>query len=79
MGLELEVDTIADKTDIGTGDNKGMTSLHLASLRGHLEVAQLLIEKGRDVTVANKDGWMPLYCASEGGHLEVAVTIKVSG
>ena len=34
----------------------GQTHLHLASLDGHMEVTQSLVERGTDVTVQNEDG-----------------------
>ena len=42
------------------------TPLMMAALKGHLALAQLLIERGADV---NKPGWAPLHYAATGGHV----------
>jgi ankyrin repeat protein len=39
------------------------TALYFASLNGHLEVVQLLLEKNADVNIANKSGQTPLHVA----------------
>lgn len=41
------------------------TPLMMAALKGQLDVATLLIERGADV---NKTGWTPLHYAATGGH-----------
>ena len=48
------------------------TPLHLASRSGHVEVAQMLIERGADVSAQDKGGETPLHLASHSGHVEVA-------
>lgn len=54
------------------GYSEGMTSLHLASREGHIEIARFLVECGADAR-APDDYWRtPLHLASERGHLEVA-------
>ena len=47
------------------------TPLHLASQRGHVEVARVLLYHGADVTAQNGSGWTPLHEASAEGHMEV--------
>lgn len=42
------------------------TPLMMAALKGHLGIAQLLIERGADV---NKTGWAPLHYAATGGQV----------
>ena len=53
------------------GGDRGATPLYMACLFGHLEIAQLLVEKGVDVDKAMNDGTTPLYFACMFGHLEV--------
>ena len=48
-----------------------VTSLHLASKWGHLEVARSLREYGVDVTAQDESGWNPLHLALSGGHVEL--------
>jgi ankyrin repeat protein len=48
------------------------TPLHLASERGNLKVACMLIERGADVSALDKYGHTPLHLASKAGKLEVA-------
>ncbi|MBG9386943.1 ankyrin repeat domain-containing protein [Caenimonas aquaedulcis] len=42
--------------------------LMMAALKGHLDIAKLLIERNADV---NKTGWTPLHYAATGGHLAI--------
>ena len=46
--------------------------LHLASANGHLEVAELLLERGAEVDVQNENQETPLHLTSEDGVLEIA-------
>ncbi len=48
------------------------TPLYLASQGGHMEVAQMLIERGADVSAQGKYGNTPLHLALEYRHVEVA-------
>ena len=47
------------------------TPLHLASIRGSVEVARVLIEHGADPTAQNEDGLTPLHEASKWGRMKV--------
>ena len=48
------------------------TPLHLASGKGHVDVARLLVEHGAEVTVQDNDGSTPLHFAVWAGNLDVA-------
>eukprot|EP00092_Neocalanus_flemingeri_P050457 GFUD01058328.1.p1 GENE.GFUD01058328.1~~GFUD01058328.1.p1 ORF type:complete len:178 (+),score=60.57 GFUD01058328.1:116-649(+) len=41
-------------------NNKGSTSLHLASCEGHVEVVKLLINCGADINLVDRSGWSAL-------------------
>jgi ankyrin repeat protein len=58
--------------DVNTrGFNKKETPLHVASRRGHVEVAQLLLELGADAEAQDHDRSTPLLLASKDGLAEV--------
>jgi hypothetical protein len=49
----------------------GMTSLHLASREGHIEIVHFLVKCGADARAPDNHWTTPLHLASERGHLEV--------
>ena len=53
----------------GFSDN--VTPLHLASEKGQVEVARMLIERGADEAAQNEYGDIPLHLASRKGEVEV--------
>src|SRR5574337_289668 len=65
--------------DVNAADEYGWTALMRASLRGHLEVVQLLIANGAWVHVKSNEGWTALMRASLAGHLEVVQTLLAQG
>lgn len=56
------------KTNVEIRTAQDESPLMIASLKGQLEVARKLIERGADV---NKPGWAPLHYAATNGHLPV--------
>jgi ankyrin repeat protein len=56
------------KTNVEFRTAKDESPLMLAALKGQLDLARKLIERGADV---NKTGWTPLHYAATGGHLEL--------
>src|SRR5258708_19298670 len=58
-------------TDSSLGDRDLCSSLCLASARGRLIVAELLIEYGADVNTRNQNQETPLELASAHGELEI--------
>lgn len=56
------------KTDVDARTLQDESPLMMASLKGYLELAKQLIERGGDV---NKTGWTPLHYAATGGHVEI--------
>merc|ERR1711974_455453 len=55
------------------------SSLHWASLNGHVEVVKSLIQAGGDVNMQSESGWTPLHCASQNGHVEVITALLAAG
>lgn len=55
-------------------DQYGLTSLHVASLKGYKDAVMLLIEFGADLECEDAEGHTPLHLAVEGGSTE---TIEV--
>ena len=47
------------------------TPLHLASGRGHVDFARVLLEHGADVNSQDVEGWTALHHASQAGYTEV--------
>jgi len=56
------------KTDVNMLNAQGESALMMAALKGHLDIAARLIQKGADV---NKTGWAPLHYAASHGHLAI--------
>lgn len=57
----------------------GVTALHVAAQGGHLEVVDLLIESGADVTILDDEKRSPLLLAVKGNHGEVAKSLVKAG
>jgi ankyrin repeat protein len=53
--------------------------LHLASLNGHKEMIELLINKGIDLNEKDKESKNALDLASERGHKEIVELLKNKG
>ena len=66
-------------TDSSLGDRDLCSSLCLASARGRLIVAELLIEYGADVNTRNQNQETPLELASAHGELEIIRLLLTSG
>ena len=52
-------------------NNRGETSLHKASLYGHLDIIRLLVSAGADVNALNKDGFTPLHYSAAGVDMNI--------
>ena len=73
----IRVKRLVEEQGIGTEsiDRNGETLLHIASYKGHLDVARYLLERGAKRNTANKGGWTPLHFAAFYGHLEIAMLL----
>ncbi|KAL1421256.1 hypothetical protein MTO96_023232 [Rhipicephalus appendiculatus] len=60
-------------------DAQGMCMLHWACDRGHLEIVELLLDKGADPEAKDEEGQTPLHYASSCGHLQVAELLLKRG
>jgi ankyrin repeat protein len=70
---------LESKTNIDAKNNDDWTLLHVAALKGHFEVVQLLIENGVNLHAKNDNGWDSLYIAASNGHLEVVQLLIEKG
>ncbi|KAG4441912.1 hypothetical protein IFR05_002596 [Cadophora sp. M221] len=61
------------------GDRIGFTALHEAAQSGHLQVVQLLVEKGFSVNALDNDGDTPSMRAATYNHLEVVQFLQNHG
>nr|MDO8115224.1 ankyrin repeat domain-containing protein [Candidatus Sigynarchaeota archaeon] len=72
-------DAIEAKANPDAVDDRGMTPLLWASVRGHDGVVQLLLDHDADVNKTNDSGWTPLMEACVDGHSDVVKTLLNRG
>ncbi|KAI0187763.1 ankyrin repeat protein, partial [Xylaria flabelliformis] len=65
--------------DLNFADYAGNTPLQVASLNGHEDIVQLLIEAGCNLDCRNSDKETPLLDAVENGHLAVVKLLLKAG
>ena len=75
LGCLLQAGAASNFRDIVTHH----TALALASARGHMDVARLLLEAGSDKDCQGQGGKTALMLASESGHFEVARLLLEDG
>ena len=56
------------KTQLNVRNSHSETALMLVSLKGHTQLAKLLVSRQADI---NHPGWTPLHYAATGGHVEI--------
>ncbi|KAL3199662.1 hypothetical protein MRX96_001414 [Rhipicephalus microplus] len=59
-------------------DEQGMCMLHWACDRGHLEIVELLLDKGADPEAKDEEGQTPLHYASSCGHLQTPAEVALN-
>ncbi len=66
--------------DVNTvGPQHSLTALHLASLHGHLEVVQFLLDMGADTDVLDDWNCTPLHNAAGAGHVDIVKELCEAG
>ena len=59
-------------TDIHLDTNNGMNCLHIAALKGHLNICKKLINKHKfDLGMTDNNGWTALHCSAQSGNYEL--------
>jgi ankyrin repeat protein len=64
------------ETDINQLDDYGYSALHIASRKGFMEIAMLLVESGIDVNAKDKNGQTILHYVAVYNQLELARLIQ---
>jgi ankyrin repeat protein len=78
--IEAVKQHLAAETNVNTKDNKGdQTPLHYASVMGHKEIVELLIDNGADVNLKCSTGDTPLDWAMNFNHTETADLLRKHG
>lgn len=67
--LEILCQTFGNM-EINSVNFEGRTPIHVAAIRGHVEVIQFCVSIGGNPNVVDHKGWTPLHCAALEGHLE---------
>ena len=61
--LEMMRNLLEQGASTDKADRDGETALHKAALKGHIEVAELLMDYGADFSARNNAGQLPIECA----------------
>ncbi|XP_041378558.1 E3 ubiquitin-protein ligase MIB1-like [Gigantopelta aegis] len=58
---------------------QGMAAIHVACLKGHLEVVETLFDLFVDIDLRDNDDDTPLHCAAFGNHVSIATMLLQNG
>jgi ankyrin repeat protein len=64
------------EVDVNGRDYQGRTPLHIAAMRGHKQIVEVLLARGADPALCDNDGWTPLHWAMSGGYAEVVKLLR---
>lgn len=64
--------------DINAQDNNGWSALHIACLKGHSDIARLLVWAGADVNLTDNDGSTPINLALDAGFKKMPDIVSMS-
>lgn len=67
------------KSKVNNQNNRGETSLHLAAIKGDVQLAESLISQGADVNAQDYAGWTALHEACNHGHPQLADLLLTAG
>ena len=70
---------IAHSLDVNAKVYEDRTPLHIASNRGHADVAQVLLDYEADINAQDTRKWTPLHMATSGGHVKVVQVLLERG
>ncbi|CAG8767115.1 38708_t:CDS:2, partial [Gigaspora margarita] len=81
QGKSSEISGILEsgEADVNDKDDQGLSLLHWACDRGHLDVIKLLIEKGADINILSDGIETPLHYACISEHLDCARYLYKNG
>lgn len=65
--------------EVHAKDKDGLTPLHWAANRGHIEDIKALVEAGAEVQAKDRDGVTPLHSAAKRGHAEAIMALVEAG
>jgi len=76
QGDALLVSMRLGEVDVNGRDHLGRTPLHVAAMRGHAKIAEMLLANGADPDARDNDGWTPLHWAMSGGCTDVTRLLR---
>lgn len=81
MGFGRVVKRLCEQaqTHVGVQGQDGLTPLHYAALRGHDDIAKILIARNAPLDTRDKLGRTPLHCAAGNGQVSVAELLLDKG
>jgi ankyrin repeat protein len=65
------------RADINAIKRDGLTPIHCACVRGHIDIVQLLINRGATIKSKSKFGRTPLHEAAASGNFQVCIYYNI--